>query len=382
MDKETLSNYGWIVILVLILAVMIALATPFGSFIADAVKATTAGFFSVNQNAMGAAGITIPGQEFADTNVENVELVGEAYAIYTDSDKTLRFIRSEEEPVAGDEYNGITITKVYSGIETAEYEWHCTDDGTFGSVPWVNDYARNIKHVIFVDTVKPIKTDGWFAEFYYCETFDIAKLDTSDVTSMYCMFIYAGAYANNFYLNVAHFDTSKVQDNMGFMFGYAGQNATTFELVGLENFDTSNINSMYNMFQSAGASAQTFKLNLTGWDMSNIHNAHTMFSGAGYNSQTFEIIGLDYWDVSSLESADDMFNSAGYNATNWSIGNLSNWELSSIKYMAEMFRNAGKNANYVLDLSAWKDEVYDVTGEYGNKNFAYGVEDKIITPWE
>ena len=30
MDKETLSNYGWIVICVLVLAVMLALATPFG----------------------------------------------------------------------------------------------------------------------------------------------------------------------------------------------------------------------------------------------------------------------------------------------------------------------------------------------------------------
>ena len=77
MDKETLSNYGWIVILVLILAVMIALATPFGNFIAEAIKSTTAGFFSVNENALGAAGITIPGQEFQDTKdgVENVELI-------------------------------------------------------------------------------------------------------------------------------------------------------------------------------------------------------------------------------------------------------------------------------------------------------------------
>lgn len=59
MDKETLSHYGWIVILVLILAVMLALASPFGTFVADAVKSTTAGFFSLNQNAMGAAGIDI-----------------------------------------------------------------------------------------------------------------------------------------------------------------------------------------------------------------------------------------------------------------------------------------------------------------------------------
>jgi hypothetical protein len=33
MDKETLSHYGWIVILVLILAVLLALASPFGSLL-------------------------------------------------------------------------------------------------------------------------------------------------------------------------------------------------------------------------------------------------------------------------------------------------------------------------------------------------------------
>ena len=33
MDKSTLSNYGWIVIVTLVLAVMLALATPFGSYI-------------------------------------------------------------------------------------------------------------------------------------------------------------------------------------------------------------------------------------------------------------------------------------------------------------------------------------------------------------
>lgn len=66
MDKETLSNYGWIVICVLVLAVMIALAGPFGNFVADAVKSTAQGLFDVNQGALDAAGITIDGQGFAD----------------------------------------------------------------------------------------------------------------------------------------------------------------------------------------------------------------------------------------------------------------------------------------------------------------------------
>lgn len=52
MDKETLSNYGWIVICVLVLAVMLALATPFGTFVADGFKATYTGLFQTGDNAL------------------------------------------------------------------------------------------------------------------------------------------------------------------------------------------------------------------------------------------------------------------------------------------------------------------------------------------
>ena len=71
MDKETLSNYGWIVVLVLILAVMIALSTPFGNFIAGAIKSTTAGLFNVNQAALGSAGIDVNDMVFE--NCDHVE---------------------------------------------------------------------------------------------------------------------------------------------------------------------------------------------------------------------------------------------------------------------------------------------------------------------
>lgn len=64
MDKETLSNYGWVVICVLVLVVMIALATPFGKYIAEAVKSTTQGLFGASKNALdnglsAAAGVTV-----------------------------------------------------------------------------------------------------------------------------------------------------------------------------------------------------------------------------------------------------------------------------------------------------------------------------------
>lgn len=66
MDKETLSNYGWIVICVMVLAVMLAFASPFGQFVAQAVQSTTQGLFDVNQNALDSAGIEIMQQEFEE----------------------------------------------------------------------------------------------------------------------------------------------------------------------------------------------------------------------------------------------------------------------------------------------------------------------------
>ncbi len=56
--------YGWVVICVLVLVVMIALATPFGKYIAEAVKNTTESLFTVSKNALttclgDAAGVTV-----------------------------------------------------------------------------------------------------------------------------------------------------------------------------------------------------------------------------------------------------------------------------------------------------------------------------------
>ena len=68
MDKETLSNYGWIVIAVLVLSVMIALATPFGTYISDGVKSTTTGLFGASENALSVGleemGVTVNKAEF------------------------------------------------------------------------------------------------------------------------------------------------------------------------------------------------------------------------------------------------------------------------------------------------------------------------------
>ena len=58
MDKETLSNYGWIVVLILVLSVLLALATPFGRFVADGFEATYEGFDNTSNKAFSVLGLS------------------------------------------------------------------------------------------------------------------------------------------------------------------------------------------------------------------------------------------------------------------------------------------------------------------------------------
>ena len=52
MDRNTLSHYGWIVIVIIILSCMIIMSTPLGKFWARGFEATWAGFGQTSNNAM------------------------------------------------------------------------------------------------------------------------------------------------------------------------------------------------------------------------------------------------------------------------------------------------------------------------------------------
>lgn len=78
MDKSTLSNYGWIVIAVLVLAVMIALATPFGTYIKSGVESTTAGLFDTSEKAMNVVGMSAGNGSFESGSGETETVVAGA----------------------------------------------------------------------------------------------------------------------------------------------------------------------------------------------------------------------------------------------------------------------------------------------------------------
>lgn len=66
MDKETLSHYGWVVILILILSVMLALTTPFGDYIGNGIVTITRGFKDVADHTIDEDSITVINNKFED----------------------------------------------------------------------------------------------------------------------------------------------------------------------------------------------------------------------------------------------------------------------------------------------------------------------------
>ena len=99
MDKETLSHYGWIVVLILVLSVMLALATPFGDYVGNGVVSIARGFVGTGNTAL------------SDDNIDNL---GNKYddMLNACSHENTQKVNEKEETCETDGYTGdIVCTK-------------------------------------------------------------------------------------------------------------------------------------------------------------------------------------------------------------------------------------------------------------------------------
>lgn len=217
-----------------------------------------------------------------------------AYAIYSASDTSLRFVRSAEPIQSGDTYNGRVVTDVFTGFEETEYKSEY-------EVPWYdgNYYMdRVITKIIFEDTIKPKSTAYWFYWAYYCNQMDMRKLDMSNVT------------------------------DMSYMCGWASSRADSFTITGINEWDVSNVRKMNYAFAFVGLNEPKMVLDLSKWDVSKVTSMNSTFRGMGYNSKTFSLGDLSKWNVSNVTDMGAMFMQAGFSAT-WSL-NLSKWNVNKV----------------------------------------------------
>lgn len=234
-----------------------------------------------------------------------------AYAIYSVTDTSLRFVRTADSIQVGDTYNGRVVTELFTGFEDAVYTSEY-------AVPWYDgNYYNNriITKIIFEDIIKPKSTAHWFQWAYDCTELDVTNLDTSGVT------------------------------NMAYMLQCFGGHASSLDIVGISD-----------------------------WDVSNVLNMEDMFCGMGFLMSTVRI-DLSKWDVSNVTNMYDMFYQMGQFATSFSLGDLSGWDVSNVTDMQAMFMHTGAAATWSLDLSKW-----NVKNVRYKNCFCISNESKIIQP--
>lgn len=192
----------------------------------------------------------------------------DAYAIYTEEDKTLTFIRSSEPICVGDFYEGKVISKVYSDFEEKVYS-------DYSEVPWLkkeSDYGNPISRVIVKDVIRPICTSYWFFSIRNCEYLDVTNLDMSRVTTIYSMFSGAGCDVTTkvTLLGISNWNISNIT-NMFASFRGVGERAAVLVFDDISGWDTSNVRDMGYMFCYTGRNAN-WSMDLSGWNVSKVTN--------------------------------------------------------------------------------------------------------------
>ena len=321
------------------------------------------------------------GDSYVDSYVP--KLVITAFAVYSETDNSLRFYKNTDTVNVGDTYKNLKVTEKYLDIETTDYE-------NVSDIPWT-DYSGDILKVIVEEEIIPISTKRWFAGFTNATSMDLTKLNTSKVTTMRQMFRACSSIQT---LSINHFDTSEVTDmyamfwgaislenldlsnwntskvtDMAYMFG-AYEEEMALKEIDLSSWNTESLTNTRVMFQNC---TNIQEINLTGWKTGKVTQMDYMFFRAGKNSESFEILGLNNIDTSSVSTMGNMFYHAGTNATTWSIGDLSAWDTSSVTEMSSMFYAAGNNVSTwsIGDLSNWdtsKVKFFDCTFAYAGEN--------------
>lgn len=273
-----------------------------------------------------------------------------AQVIWTEGNATLTFINSETVYAKGDNFNGETVTEVWSGSRVTNT----------GSTPyWQTVVWRTLTTAVFDESfkdVRPLSTCRWFGSCSSLTTIrGIENLNTSSVTNMSFMFDSCQSLTEldvthfdtskvttmqNFFrgcrllteLDVTHFDTSKVT-NMGAMFS----GCEALEALDLSNFNTENVTDMTSMFSSC-RSIKT--LDLSSFHTPKLTNMQYMFSSC----VALESIDLSNFDTSELTSMQYTF----YYCTSLKSLDLSSFRTSKLTNMYGTFRDSGLEE---LDLS-------------------------------
>ena len=197
-------------------------------------------------------------------------------------------------------------------------------------IPWYSNKDDVLSVEVSQGVEANVNSRYLFSGLTNATSIDASNLDTSNVTSMYDMFNGCWALTS---LNVSNFDTRNVE-TMGGMF----QNCVALTSLDLSNFTTGNVVEMRSMFYNCRALTS---LNVTSFDTSNVNTMMSMFQGC----EALTSLDVTRFNTSNVTNMNQMF--AGCKSL--TSLDVTNFVTSKVINMLKMFYNCQSLIN--LDVT-------------------------------
>ena len=264
---------------------LIACVVAFKGGVADAASGASTGIALMFSN--------LHGQQVPDSEPDidsDAAAAKTSYAIYSDTDGSLRLYNRAEVPAVGDTFENRKVTKLWLASETYNNSsnptipWSGKDNGSTSiltaavvdkgiKVATMKDLFANCTNLKTADISNLDASSATSADttFFQCSSLtniDFGDINLSSITSMIGMFYECSSLTS---LDVSSFDTSSVT-NMSYMFS----SCSSLTSLDLSNFDTSSCVNMGAMFKEC---SNMLWLNISNFDTSNVTKMSSMFNG-------------------------------------------------------------------------------------------------------
>ena len=290
-----------------------------------------------------------------------------AFAVYSADDNSLNFYKRLSTPSVGSNFEGLTVSELYSDLENNGYTRKSWDA-----------YRDKIISVTFVDRgISPQSTSGWFQKMNNLQHIhNLTYLDTHRVNNMNSMFAYCNSLSS---LDLSQFNTSNVTSMSG-MFS----DCTALESIDVSSFDTGKVTTCNNMFYKCsslssinlgekkflssarvdGMFSQCSSLtdiDLSQFDTSNVTDMSNMF----YKCSLLTELDLSTFNTRNVTNMSGMFKSC----SSIILLDLEGLDTASVKNMSGMF--SGCSSISELDLSCF--DTSSVTSTSGPYDPSFGM---------
>ena len=295
--KGFLETYGVAIFTLVLIAILIAMAGPFGVRIKEYMleKANY-----TNQIGSEEIGKATNKEDESDADADVAEMNALYACLYTNGELALSATpidNSARTDVAND-YGKFELKNFDPDVDPDENPY----------VPWYVDREK-VSSVNILNEIKPTTCSAWFS---FCnnltEIKNIENLNTSACTEMIYMFFNCTSLTS---LNVSNWDTSTCTD-MSYMFA----DCSSLTSLDVSNWNTSACTNMSHMFE--GCSSLT-SLDASNWDTSACTDMSYMFMGclkfktlSGYHlsgtcNEKIQYCREHIFDMTNVENCEDMF---------------------------------------------------------------------------